>query len=381
MAQLKRNPFYQNLPLKSKIKLFTAIFFIFAPISILFVLSFRELPLLWYESLAWMAGSGIIAVSYAYTSIKNRKFIPATVFLNMLIIYILNTYFTSQGSSAGVVVRVNLQWLGFILTIVLGYIFFVSFIRGEGAKSIRLQTEISLAQELHTHLVPEISLTSSHIEVYGKSVSSNEVGGDLIDVVEKDGKLALFIADVSGHGVKAGVLMSMVKSSIRMKLFDSDDLASLLKDLNQIVCQMKTPEMFVTLACFQLDGKRWFDFAHHKQSQFSLAGHPPILHYTSRTKTINQLPNQHLPLGVLSDYSFSVETLNLSSGDLLVFLTDGLTEVENKTREQFGLERISRIVRSQADEPLPEIYNSIMSSVQAHGQQQDDQTLILARIR
>lgn len=373
MPQAKRNPFYQNLPLKSKIKLFTAIFFIFAPISILFVLSFRDLPLLWYESLAWMAGSGIIAVSYAYTSIKNRKFIPATVFLNMLIIYILNTYFTSQGSAAGVVVRVNLQWLGFILTIVLGYIFFVSFIRGEGTKSIRLQTEISLAQELHTHLVPEISLANSHIEVYGKSVSSNEVGGDLIDVVEKDGKLALFIADVSGHGVKAGVLMSMVKSSIRMKLFDSDDLASLLKDLNQIVCQMKTPEMFVTLACFQLDG--------NNKSQFSLAGHPPILHYNSRSQTVNELPNQHLPLGVLPDYSFSVETLNLSSGDLLVFLTDGLTEVENKTREQFGLERISKIVRNQAQQPLPEIYSSIMNAVQVHGQQEDDQTLILARIR
>lgn len=371
MPQVNRNPFYQNLPLKSKIKLFTAIFFIFAPISILFVLSFRELPLLWYESLAWMAGSGIIAVSYAYTSIRNPKFIPATVFLNLLIIYILNTYFTSQGSSAGV--GVNLQWLGFILTIVLGYIFFVSFIRGEGAKSIRLQTEISLAQELHTHLVPEISLASSHIEVYGKSVSSNEVGGDLIDVVEKDGKLALFIADVSGHGVKAGVLMSMVKSSIRMKLLDSDDLASLLRDLNRIVCQMKTPEMFVTLACFQLDGQ-------HK-SQFSLAGHPPILHYSFPSKTINQLPNQHLPLGVLPDYFFSVETLNLSSGDLLVFLTDGLTEVENKSGEQFGLERISEIIKSQAEQPLPEIYNSIINAVQAFGQQEDDQTLILARIR
>jgi len=131
--------------------------------------------------------------------------------------------------------------------------------------------------------------------------------------------------------------------------------------------------MFVTLACFQLDGK-------HK-SQFSLAGHPPILHYSFPSKTVNELPNQHLPLGVLPDYSYSVESLNLSSGDLLVFLTDGLTEVENKTREQFGLERIARIVRSQADEPLPEIYNSIMSSVQSFGQQQDDQTLILARIR
>ncbi|HKZ21739.1 MAG TPA: hypothetical protein VJ165_00870, partial [candidate division Zixibacteria bacterium] len=81
MPQVNRNPFYQNLPLKSKIKLFTAIFFIFAPISILFVLSFRELPLLWYESLAWMAGSGLIAVSYAYTSIRNPRFIPVTVFL------------------------------------------------------------------------------------------------------------------------------------------------------------------------------------------------------------------------------------------------------------------------------------------------------------
>jgi len=373
MPQPQKNPFYQNLPLKAKIKLFSAIFFIFAPISILFVLSFRDLPLLWFESLAWMVGSGLIAVSYAYTSIRNPRYIYVAVFLNLAVIYILNTFFTSQGSSAGVVVKINLQWLVFILTIVLGYIFFVSFIRGEGVKSIRLQTEINLAQELHTHLVPEISWTNSQIEVYGKSVSSNEVGGDLIDLVEKDGKLALFIADVSGHGVKAGVLMSMVKSSIRTKLMDSDDLVSLLKDLNQIVFLMKTPEMFVTLACVQLDGGQ--------KSKFSLAGHPPILHYSSKTGMVNQLENIHLPLGVVPEYDYSVENLNLSSGDLLVFLTDGLTEVENKSREQFGLERIIRIVRNQAENPLPEIYNSIIREVQSFGQQQDDQTLILGRIR
>ena len=115
-----------------------------------------------------------------------------------------------------------------ICVIVLGYVFFVVFISGEGAKTMRLRTEINLAQQIHGHLVPAIDRATERLELYGVSVPASEVGGDLMDVCHGDGKTGLYVADVTGHGVSAGVSMSMIKSAIRMKLRDEPELDEMI---------------------------------------------------------------------------------------------------------------------------------------------------------
>lgn len=91
----------------------------------------------------------------------------------------------------------------------------ISFLTGEGLANLRLQTELALAHEIQTVLVPPISYKGAEFEAYGRSIPSEKVGGDLVDIVEAGGLLA-YVADVSGHGLPAGQLMGMLKTAVRV---------------------------------------------------------------------------------------------------------------------------------------------------------------------
>jgi serine phosphatase RsbU (regulator of sigma subunit) len=257
------------------------------------------------------------------------------------------------------------------LSLVLGYILFVSFISTEGARTMRLQTEINLAQQIHSRLVPPIDRRTGRYEFFGRSDSSTEVGGDLLDVVEKDGRIGAFVADVSGHGVRAGVLMAMIKSAARMRLLSDDSLGGLMDDLNRVVMQVKEMDMFVTVACLQFDSG--------STARFLLAGHPSILHYHKSTGQITELESNYPPTGVVANLRHIQADVAFDSGDLFVLLTDGFLEVESKNGEQFGQPRIEALIRSNAGRPLSEIFDIILKAVRAHGPQDDDQTLLLVR--
>src|SRR5215472_584620 len=87
-----------------------------------------------------------------------------------------------------------------------------------GLDSLRMQTELSLAHGIQATLVPTVSFQNAAFEVYGKSLPSAEMGGDLIDVIESNGNLLVYVADVSGHGLEAGQLMGMLKTALRVSL-------------------------------------------------------------------------------------------------------------------------------------------------------------------
>lgn len=368
-AYREMSGFYRLLPLSSQLKLYVAIFFTFAPLAILCVSNITG-QRAWYEVGVWMACSGLIAVGWAVSLMRNLKYLWLVIPGQLLIIILLPNW---QPSADYASTHFSAEGIGLVSVIILGCIFFISFLNGEGARRLKLQAEIDLARRIHARLVPPLSLTTPRLEVYGKSVPCIETGGDLIDMVETDGKVGLYIADVSGHGVQAGVLMSMVKSAMRMKLLHSDALESLCRDLNRIFLQIDTPEFFVTLASMQ--------FNNSSTVSYSLAGHPPILHYHRESRTLRELANQHPPLGVVPNNNFSVRTLDAVSGDLFVLFTDGLIEVVGEYDNDDGLERIAALIRKHDDQPLPQLYKTIMTAVQACGPQGDDQTLMLVRVR
>ena len=368
--QVRSANFYQYLPVKSQLKLFTAIFFTFAPVGILSVSGFAE-QRSWYGVLVWLAISGAYAVGWAFSFIRNLKFlfvvIPIQIMGALFLAELLPSDFGFERMRFGV------EGMACVGLIVLGYVFFISFINGEGAKTLRLQAEMALAQDIHSSLVPPIVRTAAQLELFGRSIPSSEMGGDLVDIFDGNGKLGLYVADAAGHGVAAGVVMGMVKSAIRMKLRTSDTLGSLLNDLNQVVCQLTRPEMFVTLTCLRFDGS--------SSAVFAGAGHLPILHYDHESGTVRKLASEHLPLGVSTDEQYASRTIQFSEGDLFLLMTDGLTEVLDSDDRELGPDRIEALLIENAQRPLTEIYSSIMDAVEQHGPQVDDQTLLLARVR
>ncbi len=364
-------PFFRMVPGRSALVFFAGVFFIFAPINLLVMSSFtppRPASAILINALL----SGCIAVSWAGVFTVSKLFIAAVVVFTVAISWVSGPW----GHEAVNLQRVEPSVLGVstAAAIVLGYALFIAFISGQGRRTLRLQTEMNLARQIHETLVPDIARTGGRLEILGASLPSGEMGGDLIDVVEEGGTTDLYLADVSGHGVRAGVVMGMVKAAFRTRRLGPGGLAELLRDLNTVLCETTRPEMFVTAACVRFhESSRRFEYA--------LAGHHPVLHWSTAAGALRELPNEHLPLGVSDGERYSTQARESDPGDLLILYTDGLTECADRAGRQLGHEAIRRIVAARAAGGLEALRDAILDAARAHGSQGDDQTLLLVRIR
>jgi sigma-B regulation protein RsbU (phosphoserine phosphatase) len=235
-----------------------------------------------------------------------------------------------------------------------------------------MQTELSLAHGIQATLVPTVSFQNASFELYGRSIPSTEMGGDLIDVIESDGGLVAYVADISGHGLPAGQLMGMLKTAMRLALQLRQMPVATLESLDRVLPDLKEREMYATIAMLRFDGSR--------EAEYALAGHPPILHYRHASRDTAQLSMEQLPLGLIPGASYASKRVIYSPRDLFLMITDGVTEVANARHEEFGLTRVQELLTRHATRALPEIWDLIMGEVRQHGLQQDDQSLLLLRV-
>ncbi|MBI2840222.1 MAG: serine/threonine-protein phosphatase [Acidobacteria bacterium] len=366
----KRSALWRTVSTRGLVQFFGAVFFTFGSVGFLFDITMlgRVPPV---QLVLAVALSGIVAIGLALSGTHHIMFLPPT-----LILYAGLFPFAFRRVPASTpmgMARLQIDAAAVFLTVALGYFLFVVFIRGEGARRLRFQTEVELARGIHSVMVPPIAQSYASVDAFGRSVPAAEVGGDLIDVVETRDGLVGLIADVSGHGVPAGTLMATVKSAARMRLRSGSDLSALLSALNEVIYPLKEPNMFVTFAAIRIDGSG--------DVEFGLAGHLPILHYSKARGEVARLSVGGLPLTVFSTGDFPTARAKVESGDILVFLTDGLVEAESVVGEQFGMDRIEAIITAKANEPLESIHDACIAAVKAHGAQEDDQTMLLLRIR
>lgn len=270
--------------------------------------------------------------------------------------------------------RLEFDMIGALLCVIFGYIGFVMFAAREGRQWVATDAELRLARDIHQALVPRIERTVGRVEFHGFSAPSGHVGGDLVDLVTlPDGRWLGYVADVSGHGVSSGLLMAMVKSGMRMRSSDWPPLPALVRDLNRLICDQSTPQMFVTMACVRGSS------AESGGVEFALVGHPPILRV--RAGVVTEVSESHVPLGIMPDWNFTSATLDVQPGDLLAILTDGLFEVFDAKDREFGLDGVKQVLASSGDRPLTEIATQLLERAREFGPQLDDQTLLLIRFR
>ena len=159
-----------------------------------------------------------------------------------------------------------------------GYRLFLNFAATEGIAHVQMQTELAFAQAIQTTLAPPVRYQNSGLEAYGSTRPSDAVGGDLIDLVESDGSVFAYVADVSGHGIPAGVLMGMVKTAMRQGLLFHQPLSDLLESINRVLPAVKEPSMYATMA-----GLRFSDPA---KASTPLRGIYPCCNTGRRTKML-----------------------------------------------------------------------------------------------
>jgi serine phosphatase RsbU (regulator of sigma subunit) len=350
------------------------VFFTFMPTGLLI-----DIPHLGADSPARLAANsllaGALAVTYVVVVHWRPKFLPLLVAFHIALAMEFDKIAGPSGPAlAGEALHARLlvDMNGSIFAIIIGFSLLSHVIRAEGTNYGRVRAEIDLASEIHPHLVPRVARRIGRFEFHGVSLPSGEVGGDLVDVVESPTGWTSFVADVSGHGVAAGLLMGMVKSTARTQLRTGERLDGLLNTLNSVLVDLKSPTMFATFAGVQGDGGA--------NLQFTVAGHLPILHYHSATASLSELSIPQVPVAMFGDRVFTSSAVTGDTGDLLIILTDGLVEVFDKGDQEFGFERLKALIRSHATAPLETIETRVFEAVRAHGAQLDDQTLLLIRV-
>jgi hypothetical protein len=366
------------LPIRRWALLILAIFFLFSMFGFLIdMLDLAHKPLM--IVLAWTLFTGLIAVVYLLVLAKAPRLLIAAIALHLVGSWLVNLLIHRYAvglSHPSIDHSIRLDSIASLILSLAACICFLLFIQTEGRRALQLQTELSLAHEIQRTLVPSVHVRTAQSEIYGISLPSEKVGGDLVDVVTlSDGSTVAYVIDVAGHGLPAGILMGMIKTAIRTHLFDLPDLCVLLERLNNVLPAVKEPQMYATCAMIRLPARTEGSY----RIDHTTAAHPSIVHLCNSQKTTMRLSIEQLPLGLLPSTYLS-EQVFASPGDLFLMLTDGVLEVENSKGEDYGFGPVERALIERSAAPLQQIAESILKDLRAFGPQRDDQTLLVIRV-
>ena len=365
-----RHEFWERLPLRAYLLFILSVFFIFSIFGfagdLVSNLSF-SVPVV----ILWCIYSGIVGAGYAYSFTRNIKALPFVIIFMLIFIFSPFNNFYSNNIIEGSEWKQIFDGIGIYVSVILGYIFFITFVTLEGIKQIRMRTEMDLAENMHRVLVPPIEFQNNELDVYGLSYPALELGGDLIDLIKNEKYITASIADVSGHGMDAGLLMGMFKTALHLELSEDKSVAEIVNDVNKVLSKLKKQNMFVTCSVIR--------FHPDNKAEFVTAGHLPILHFQKETQTIKQLLTKQIPVAVKEDFTFTSNSINYSSGDVFILLTDGIIEVMNKAGELFGMDNVEALLLNKNNEYPKAIFDYIFEQANAFGKRADDQSAIVIK--
>ena len=251
----------------------------------------------------------------------------------------------------------------------------------------RLQAEIEIAQQVQEQLYPKVAPVLRTLSVRGLCQPARMVSGDYYDYQTlPNQKLAIAIGDVAGKGISAALLMANIQAALRMELRaavnevshatadgSAFSTARMVSDLNQQLYATSSPEKFATF-CFALYDEETGAL------KYTNAGHPPPI--LIRAGNATRLDINGTVVGAFPFAKYGESTVQLESGDLLVWFTDGITEPENAYGEMFGEDRLIELVAKNSNREEAQIIELVMDSVRqwtASPELSDDMTVVLAR--
>jgi serine phosphatase RsbU (regulator of sigma subunit) len=235
----------------------------------------------------------------------------------------------------------------------------------------RMEQELSIARDIQQALLPKGFRQLPYTHVGGVNKPCLEVGGDYFDLMELGPtKTAFVIADVSGKGLGAALVMAMLQGNFSGMAMGSEP-ATVCAHVNRFICDRSGVHRYATLFFGLLDAGGSVEYIN--------AGHPPPL-LIRNGKVDVALPASSLPLGLLPEAEFQLTSFQLQPGDTLVFYTDGITEAIDKHNEQYGIERLQEVVERHPGASIEKLQQVILDAVFEFSRgayQADDLTLLM----
>ncbi len=210
----------------------------------------------------------------------------------------------------------------------------------------KMQKEIEVAKQIQQSLLPRRRPEISGYDIAPLYQAAAEVGGDYYDFVQvDDDTIGVVVADVSGKGVPGSLVMTMIRTALRMEARGNRNASDVMAKMNAFVTDDMKKGMFVTMFYVILDSK-------NRVISYASAGHNPMILYRHETRETFFLNPRGFPVGIslpdetLFRRSISLEKIRLKKDDMLVIYTDGVTEAMNERREQYGEDRLVQMVKN-----------------------------------
>ena len=242
------------------------------------------------------------------------------------------------------------------------------------AERQRQAKELEEARQLQLSLLPKKLPTLPNLDVAAYMKTATEVGGDYYDFyLGEDGVLTIAVGDATGHGLKAGTVVTATKSLFET-LAAEPDLPTILQRKSRALKRMNLRGMFMALTLVKLSGL---------DLQVSIAGMPPVLVYRAASDSVEEIAIQALPLGSLSNYRYQQQNLTLAPGDVVAILSDGLPERFNPQGEMLDYAPVKRALAEAAPKTSQQIIEQLVNLGEAWAcgkAQDDDVTFVVLKV-
>ena len=271
-----------------------------------------------------------------------------------------------------------LGWLGFaVLLFSLAFVA-AKVIFANERRLIALENELEMARQIQSSILPATVPELENLCIVAAYHPMAAVAGDFYDFIPIDSPRAGFlVADVSGHGVPAALIASMIKIAMQSTVDSAQDPGEVMRRLGNIL-RNQLQGQFVTAAYLYIDLVAC-------QARYSAAGHPPLLYWDSAAKQVRLIESNGLLIGIFKSEEYPVHELTFKSGDRFLLYTDGLIEAENSNNEAFGDYRLSEVIRSHEKASAVELSANLLKEVRLWQKapvcQQDDITWIIVDVK
>ncbi len=244
----------------------------------------------------------------------------------------------------------------------------------------KLHKEMEVAKQIQQSLLPKNMPAVSGYDIATLYHAAAEVGGDYYDFVQvDDDTIGVVVADVSGKGVPGSLVMTMIRTALRMEARGNKNASDVMARMNDFVTDDMRKGMFVTMFYVILDSK-------NRIISYASAGHNPMILYRHETNETYFLNPKGFPVGInlpdqsLFRKSINVEKIKLKKDDMLVIYTDGVTEAMNEKREQYGEERLLEVIKKYGHMHPKEFISNLENDIRKFtgGNPQNDDITIVA---
>jgi sigma-B regulation protein RsbU (phosphoserine phosphatase) len=237
-----------------------------------------------------------------------------------------------------------------------------------------MERDMELAATIQRDILPKSIPTVEHIDLAALSRPARQVGGDYHAFFDRDGVLSMLVADVAGKSMPAALLVSALHAAVQLLFAEGRELGDIATELNTHIHRWSAENKFITVILASIDRDA-------QTIAFVNAGHNPG--YVLVGGRLETLKSHGLPIGIISQSKYLIQTRPFPTGSAVVLYSDGITEAENEAGEEFGNDRLERLLHEWNNDSPAALRDRIAAAVDAFtgvAPQKDDQTLVIARL-